>query len=252
MQQFRIVYSAVKAVIAFICLAVLHNYEWLSQYLGARVVALIEMADDRLRYVSLGLVVAFLTFLFRTSDKLADTLIEKVPGLSALLRRFLGRHNYVEGDWPLIVVNSKTRELLLYGFLTIGYKGGELHVEGADWKPSGELAWYFESIRSTMEGNVLRYFYKQGLDLTQPDMRGYTEIFFFPTTGAAQRHAGEFLDKVNEIPMRFYAKRLPGGPFKRRLKSLEARKAAAKAFWAELEPRLPEVLARERIQTDWL
>ncbi len=250
MQQFNLVRNVVHSSVAGICLVLLQSSDTLVQTAVTYFSKLVPFAAEHARVAAAGLLATVLLFLFKYSDQLAHVLIESIPVFSPALRRLLSRRNDIEGDWPLIVVDTSTKQVLYEGFLNVDFKNGELYVSGADWRPNGELAFRFRSIRSTFDKGVLRYFYEQGIDLTKPEMHGYAEIYFFPDDARAKRHAGEFLDKKNQSPMRFYAKRLKGGIFSKRIREADKRKAAAKAFRAEMEPRLPELL-QQRFEVDW-
>lgn len=250
MPQFAIVRTAVNAAIAGICLVLLHSSERLVGQGVLYVADKTPLNPDQTRLAAFGALVALLMFLFRFTDRLSNALIGSIPVFSPALRYVLSGRRHIEGDWPLVVVNAKTGQLLLEGFLNIDYRDGELHVSGKDWTPTGELALRFRSLRSTYDRNVLRYFYEQHQDLSKPPMFGYTEIYFFPEDARGERHAGEFLDKVNEVPLRFYAKRLRGGLTNRRLRKDAERRAAARQFSAEIAPRLADIL-RQPIDVDW-
>lgn len=77
-------------------------------------------------------------------------------------------------------------------------------------------------------------------------MRGYTEIFFFPTHALAEYHAGEFRDRVhNDIC--FYAKRLP---LTWGMRTTEEKKQAALDVWEILQPQMDRMLSNP-ISADW-
>ena len=237
MQRFRIVNNVVHSCTTAISLAVLQNFEYLrdlaADYRGATLVAL-----------ATGLV-----FLFRYSDKFSTVLIEKIPRVSLGLRRVLSGRNFIEGEWPLIVVDVEQKAIVYCGFLTIDFVDGQLLVHGDDWAHDGRHALAFKSIQSNYADGRLQYHYKQ-VSSQDPDMYGYTEIYFFPAHGVALRHAGEFLDKHHGKPMRFYAVKRGAGPLASRLQGNKARKEAALAFLASIEPKLATMLELP-IHTDW-
>ena len=193
------------------------------------------------KWVLLG-AVPVLAFLFQKSDAFARFLLEDLP-VSQQMRKTLAGKNYIEGDWPLIVVDVSSKQLLYYGYLTIDFADGQLVIAGRDWKTDGTAAHDFESQQARYSEGRLQYWYEQGQN---GEMRGYTEIYFFPKHRRPERHAGEFLDKQHKS-VRFYAKKLEGVPLPR---SEKERLGAAKAFWKEFEPGLTEALGRP-ISTDW-
>ncbi len=190
---------------------------------------------------------AGLAFLFRLSYPLSTFILEKIPVFSRLLRRVLSGKDYIEGDWPLIVVDMQTQQLLYLGFLNIAFRDGQLYVLGDDWKPEGTHAQSFQSMQSLFRNHTLHYWYEQGQSLLAPDMRGYTEVYFFPMQGLAQRHAGKFLDAQHTTDIRFYARKQKYKLFERPFgvddtgKKLEA----AHQLWLELEPKLSSLRDRQ-------
>ncbi len=233
MHRFRAVHSAVHAAVAGICWWVLQHMEQLQTYI----------ADYR-SYAVMA-VLAGLALLFRTSDSLAKTVVEKIPFVSPLLRRVLSGREFVEGDWPLVVVDMEAREPLYFGFLTIGFKDGQPYVHGDDWTVDGAHAHAFHSMQSLYHDYTMQYWYEQGASLHRPDMRGFTEIFFFPKFALAERHAGRFLDPRHTADIRFYAGRRRYGLFERRLETKEQKLEAARQVWAKLEPQLDAVRSRD-------
>ena len=193
-----------------------------------------------------------LPVLFNRSAFIANIIIEKIPGLSARIRKLLSGHDFIEGDWPLVVMQPDNKTPKYFGFLTITYTGGQLQVEGEDWNPDGTEAVKFKSQKSSYAAaeRKLEYWYAQGAALRAPTMFGYTKIFFFPDRGRIERHAGEFLDKEHTSPP-FYAKRIRYKLFQRRLRSTDDKIAAAKRLWAEIEP---SILRRPdaRIERDFV
>jgi hypothetical protein len=67
-----------------------------------------------------------LPFLFNRSAFIANLLIEKVPLLSVGIRRLLSGSDFIEGDWPLVVMEEGKPIPKYFGFLTIAYEGGQL------------------------------------------------------------------------------------------------------------------------------
>ena len=187
-------------------------------------------------------VVGVLWLLFSQSHTISRLILETMPWL----RRLLAGREFIEGDWPLVVVDVPTGELVYCGFLTIGYKGGYLTVSGNDWRPSGEHALAFKSMQSYYSEGTLHYWYKQGAGGQQ---RGYTFIEFFPRDAIAQRHTGAFHDKAH-LDVRFYARKLKYGRFERRLKTMEQRRQAALGFGATIMPRMPDLL-KAAVDVDW-
>ena len=233
MHYFRSVHSAVHAVVASVCWFAFQNMEQLQNY-----------ASDYKQF-AIPIVLGGLALLFRTSDALSNLIIEKIPLLSRLLRRLLSGRHYVEGSWPLAVVDMDTQQLLYLGFLKIGFQGGQIHVEGDDWNPDGSPAHSFRSMQSTYRNHTLQYWYEQGASLHRPDMRGYTEIFFFPPHALAERHAGKFLDPKHTTDIRFYAERLPEGLTGSALMSKAQKLEAARLFWGRLQTKVPQLQGRE-------
>jgi hypothetical protein len=237
---FRGVHSAIHAAVAALSWWVLQHWQQLQD----------QIADYKT--YALPAVLAALALLFRMSDTLAKAILERIPVFSRLLRRMLSGHQSVEGDWPLVVINMEEQKLLYLGFLSIDYRGGQLYVCGDDWHPNGTLAHGFHSVQSRYDSHMLQYWYEQGMSMHHPDMRGYTEIYFFPKDSLAERHAGKFLDPVHTSDIRFYARKHRYRTFQRRFghgdkdKKLEA----ANRLWAELEPRLPD-LSRLKISADF-
>ncbi len=187
---------------------------------------------------ALPALLAGLALLFRMSDKLSKTILERIPVFSKLLRRILSGSYFIEGDWPLVVADMEKQELLYLGFLRIGYRDGQIFVSGDDWHPGGAHAQSFQSVQSLYRNHTLQYWYEQGASLHAPDMRGYTEIYFFPKDGPAARHAGKFLDPRHTSDIRFYAKKQRYRTFGRRIRTKEKKLEAAKLLWAELEAKL--------------
>ena len=234
MQYFQAVHSLVHAAIAAALYLTIHY----------------GLDNPRHKEAAVIGALAALPVSFRSSDKFASTLIEKIPGVSRWLRRVLSGKDYLEGDWPLVVVDANDGKPLLVGLLNIEYKGGKLVVSGNDWNPDGTRALTFRSLQSQYENGLLQYFYEQGPDPRQPTMRGYTEIYFFPTDAPPVRHAGEFLDKEHGRPMRFYARKLIAKRGAARPKTDKDRIAAAQNFLREIEAGLPAMVKR-KIDSDW-
>lgn len=235
MQRYQIVYSLIHAGIAALLVLFVRNIELLSLTFQE-----LSHSAEYSQWAVLALV-PVLTTLFKFSDELAIVLIEKVPVVSFLLRRILAGEDFIEGDWPLVVVNDKTGELVYLGFLTVSHEKGELRVDGVDWRPDGVMAHAFHSEQTRYSRRLLQYWYGQGVN---NQMRGYTEIYFFPRKGRPQRHAGEFLDKQH-ASVRFYALRIP-----RKARSVDEKIAEARTVWAKLEPKMSRMLAQD-VSLDW-
>ena len=201
-------------------------------------------------------VVSGIALLFQASDRICNIIAEKLP-FSRMLRRMLSGRDFIEGDWPLVVVYGENSphpgKLLYHGFLTVEFRGGELYVHGDDWSPDGIHAVSFESVRSSFHADPrerrLQYFYRQGKTWQDASMRGYTEIYFFPTHQASTLHAGQFRD-IEHNDVRFYARRKSYRLFAQPLKSPEEKKAAAKEVWTEFEPHIKAMIAQP-INADW-
>ena len=203
-----------------------------------------DTAQYPAQYASLvhGAIVAGMGFLFYQSRNIASTILAIMPPL----RRLIAWRNYIEGDWPLVVVDGKTGTLTYAGFLTVGYSGGYLTVSGDDWNPDGTHALGFKSKQTYFSDNTLHYWYEQGEGGRQ---RGYTFIEFFPRGKVATHHTGVFHDKAHP-DVRFYARKLKYKWLSRRLSTMETRKAAARDFAAEIMPRIPTML-KSTPDTDW-
>lgn len=245
MQQYRIIHSAVHAGIAALCYAVLKHVNELEAYIETYKPILTEH-----RGFAVPALIAGLALLFRMSDKLAGVLIEKIPLLSRSLRRLISGREFIEGDWPLVVVDMAARRLLYAGFINISFRNGQIYVYGNDWQPDGTHALEFESKQALYTDRKLQYWYEQGPSLHAVSLRGYTEIFFFPRNARAERHAGKFLDASHLTDIRFYAERQRYRWFQRRFTRKQEQLAAALALWRRLEPRLDE-LAPQQISSDF-
>ena len=225
---FRGVNSAVHAGVAALTWWVLQHWEQL------------QAASAEYKNWAAPVVLAALGFLFRLSYPLSTVLVEKIPVFSRLLRRTIMGSDFIEGDWPLVVVDMHAQKLLYLGFLNIGFRDGQLYVLGDDWAPDGTHAQSFRSMQSLYRNHTLHYWYEQGQSLLAPDMRGYTEVYFFPMEGLAKRHAGKFLDVRHTSDIRFYAKKQKYRRFERpfsvddKAKKIES----ARELWNELEPNL--------------
>ncbi len=233
MQSFRSVNSAVHAAVAGLTLWVFQHLDQLQAYIA-----------DYKAY-AIPAILGGLALLFRMSDGLAKALLEKVPLLSRALRRFLSGKDYVEGDWPLVVVDLEKQALLYLGFLRIDFRNGQLYITGDDWQPDGAHAQTFRSMQALYRDHTLQYWYEQGASLHRPEMRGYTEIFFFPNGELAERHAGKFLDPMHTSDIRFYARKHHYRRFERRFSAAAAKIGAARALWSEIEPGLSFLRGRE-------
>lgn len=235
MKNYRVVHAFVHAGIAALLFLFLRYSDLLNG---------VAYAD----HIRAGVLVV-LPFLFVQSNYISDFLIEKVPVISVAIRRLLSGKDFLEGDWPLVVMNADGVTPKYFGFMTIGYEGGQIIVFGDDWNPDGSLAVRFRSQQSQSENRLLQYWYAQGATLHAPAMFGYTRIYFFPEHGRVERHAGEFLDKEH-LSQRFFAKRLHYGLFKKPLASKDAKFAAAKSFWDEIEAKF-KMSAPPRIDQDF-
>lgn len=250
MSRYRIVNSFVHAGIAGLCWLILSHLD--------DVQSSIMNYDQTFQKYKAFIVPALLTglaFLFRFSDKLANALVEKVPLFSSLLRRLLSGRAFIEGDWPLFVVDfaekDPSKRLRYLGFLSVSFERGQIYVYGNDWNPDGAHAMEFQSKQSLYSDCKLQYWYEQGSSLHNAAMRGYTEIFFFPRTAAAERHAGKFLDATHTTDIRFYAERRRYGLFERRLTTKVGQLEAARALWQRFEPRI-EALRGQDISSDFV
>jgi hypothetical protein len=236
MQHYRLVRSLVNAGIASICTFFAMHGDIFSNISEA-----CFQSRDYDKYFALA-TLPILTVLFQNSDFLVSMLLEWIPGVSYRLRRLLTGADFIEGDWPLVVVDADTLELKYYGTMTISYEGGQLRISGTDWHPDERFAHDFESKQSRYADGRVQYWYEQGENAS---MRGYTEIFFFPRRSLAQRLSGEFLDRNHRN--RFYARRLNEMPARA---TQQEKIAAAKAFWASVEGNLKSIVERP-ISADW-
>ncbi len=239
MGKFRIVHSAVHAAIAAVCWLVLSHFKEVEATITRT-----ELFSSSYAGFTGPAVVFALALLFRLSDRLSNAIVESVPGLSWTLRRLISGRDFIEGDWPLVVVDMERQALLYLGFLNISFKDGHLYVSGDDWRPDGAREHEFQSVQSLYRNQMLQYWYEQGASLHKPDMRGYTEIYFFPKNAYAVRHAGKFLDPKHTSDIRFYAKRLDYRLFERRCRTRDAQLAAARKVWQDIEPNLSALKLR--------
>lgn len=223
LQRYQFVHAFIHATIAGLL------------YLFLRFVAVVD-ASPYADYIRGGAILV-LPFLFNRSGFIANTLIEKVPLLSNGLRRLLSGSDFIEGDWPLVVLESDNKTPKYFGFLTISYERGQIQISGDDWKPDGTHAVHFASQQSRYANRKLEYWYAQGKTKYMPTMFGYTSIYFFPERGRIERHAGEFLDKEHTSPP-FYSRRVKYKLLQRRLKSADEKIAAAKQLWADIETKI--------------
>ncbi len=188
-------------------------------------------------------VVAILWLLFSSSRAISDKLLEWLPSV----RRAFAGSKHIEGDWPLVVVQATTGTPIYYGFMTIGFRDGQYEVKGHDWHPDGRHALDFKSMQTYQDHPTLHYWYRQG---TEGRQRGYTFIEFFPKEEKIpKRHTGVFHDKEH-LDVRFYSKKITYGWFKPRIKGMEPRRLAAKAFFDEIAPQLPQLVQRS-VDADW-
>jgi len=235
-QRYQIVHAFVHATIAALLYLFLRYVAVIDQYAFA----------DYIRAAAVFL----LPFLFNRSAFIANLLIEKVPLVSVGIRRLLSGSDFIEGDWPLVVMEEGKPIPKYFGFLTIAYEGGQLVVYGDDWNPDGSRAVKFRSQQSSYENRKLQYWYAQGATMFEPTMFGYTRIYFFPERGRIERHAGEFLDKQHTSPP-FYAQRMRYRPWQRHLVTDAAKFAAAKSLWSEIEPSIT-AMKEQRIDRDFI
>ena len=192
-------------------------------------------------YVLPGMIIV-LWLLFSYSRTISDALLQSLP----LVRRLLARRGHIEGDWPLVVVDGRTGGVIYYGFLSIGFEDGQYLVVGHDWHPDGNHALNFSSMQTYQVHPTLHYWYEQGEGGRQ---RGYTFIEFFPRDAVPVRHTGVFHDKEHP-DVRFYARKIKYRWLQRRLKGMEPRRLAGKAFADEIAPRLPKMV-RTSVDADW-
>lgn len=232
--MFRGVHSAVHASVAALTWWVLQHWEQLQAHSAAY------------KNYALPAVLAALALLFRLSYPLSTMIVEKIPFFSPLLRRAIVGKDFIEGDWPLVVVDMEAKKPLYFGFLNIDFCDGQLYVSGDDWHPNGTHAQAFHSVQSLYRNRTLQYWYEQGQSLHVPEMRGYTEIYFFPDEGLAKRHAGKFLDAMHTSDIRFYAKKQHYGLFEHQFGEDDTGKKleAARQLWQELEPKLAYLSTR--------
>ncbi len=242
MHKFQSIHYLVHSAVAGICYVALIQLEAFDRFIAQWPL----IRDYPLLQLS---VIPVIALLLQQSDRLARLIIGGIPVFSPALRRLLSGSDFIEGHWPLVVVDARTSELVFYGFLSIRYRNSQLYVSGNDWAPEGIHALWFHSVQSRFQDGLLQYWYEQGENRTKPTMRGYTEIYFFPEDGGRfERHAGEFLDKVNNY--RFYAERRRFGWRDAAPSRDEDRIAAAKDLWARIEPDLPRIL-KQSISKDW-
>lgn len=254
--QYQSVHLAIHLAISSLSFFILTNLDeiqrhlpWYSALIGGQYGTIAGAA------LAAGFVSAT-ALLIQSSNRISRIIVEGLP-ISGLLRRALAGGDYIEGDWPLIVVygaNSPEPGKLLYiGFLSIGFRKDEYYVSGDDWTPDGVHAVCFESIRSSFHGDRherrLQYFYRQGETWQDARMRGYTEIYFFPSSGLPELHAGQFRDAEHN-DVRFYARRLSYRFGERRPKSSDEKKAAAKRVWEEFQPAIGAMI-NQPVSADW-
>lgn len=201
----------------------------------------LEAIPDYGVYANAG-IIGLLWVLFSYSRSISDKLLEWLP----VTRRLFAGSKHIEGDWPLVVVNGRTGTLIYYGFLTISFAEGQYVVKGSDWHPDGRHALNFASMQTYQAHPVLHYWYQQGEGGRQ---RGYTFIEFFPTDEIPTRMTGVFHDREHP-DVRFYARKIRYGWFERRLKGMEVRRLAGKAFADEITPKLSE-LVHLSVDADW-
>lgn len=242
MHRFQSIHYLVHSAVAGLCYFALIQLESVDRF--------IEQSKLLQDYPFLTLsVIPVIAVLLQQSDRLARLIIGGIPVFSPALRRMLSGSEFIEGNWPLVVVDAKTRELVFYGFLTVTFKSDQLYVQGNDWRPDGTHALWFHSVQARFQDHLLQYWYEQGENRTKPTMRGYTEIYFFPEEGPIARHAGEFLDKEHNY--RFYSERRKFGWLDLPPATDRERIAASADLWSRVQPELPRVL-KQSISKDWI
>ena len=196
-------------------------------------------------------IVSLVTALLNYSRVISNIIVEHLP-FSRFLRRLIAGRHFIEGDWPLIVVQGEgspdAGKLLYYGYLTIDYKDDQLRVFGEDWTPEHKSAHKFASVKSNFISDHrerrLEYFYWQGASKNRHDMRGYTEIHFFPTHKLSEVHTGEFRD-INHHNVRFYARKIRYKFREKRLRTPSQQRKAAEDIWLDLQPRIHTVIGQD-------
>jgi hypothetical protein len=243
--SYRIVHSLVHATIALLCYQLLSHPEIFGTL--SATLAQSTAYQNPLQLAAVGI----LTVLFRISDKISRFLIESVPLLSVGLRKVLSGSRFCEGDWPLIVVDTATKQLIYLGFATVTYKGDQIVIAGRDWKLDGGFALDFTSMQARYDDNKLQYWYVQR-DHTG-EMRGYTEMYFFPADARPGYHTGRFLDEKH-ANVRFYGRRIPYRWTQHVLGQKVIREkdriAAAQQLWEDFKPHLEDITARP-ISASW-
>jgi len=230
--------STVHAVVAGICWWVLQHLEQLQAHI----------ADYK--QFAVPVVLAGLAILFRMSDALSKVIVEKIPIFSRAFRRILTGDNYIEGDWPLVVVDMEKRVPIYFGVLCIDFKDGQYYIYGNDWQRDGKIVHSFHSKQSLYSNHKLHYWYEQGASMHDPDMRGYTEIFFFPRNGIPERLAGKFLDPRHTGDIRFYSIKKRYRMFEKAPVSKNEILILAQEIWVSLESQMG-VLRERSISVDF-
>jgi len=187
-------------------------------------------------------VILILWWLFSFSRTISDKLLEWLP----LVRRLFAGRKHIEGDWALVVVDGKSGDLIYYGFMKIGFEEGQYAVSGTDWHPEGAHALNYGSVQSYQSHPTLHYWYLQG---ERGQQRGYTFIEFFPRDRVPQRQTGVFHDREHP-DVRFYSRKLKHKWYQSRLRDMEPRRLAAKAFADEIMPKMPSMI-RTGVDADW-
>lgn len=232
MYRYNGVKSTVHALVAGLCWWVLQHLEQFQAYIA-----------DYKQY-AIPIVLAGLAILFRLSDTLSSIVVEKIPIFSRVLRRILSGNEYIEGDWPLVVVDIEKQSPIYFGVLCIDFKDGQYYIYGNDWNIDGTLVHSFHSKQSLYSNHKLQYWYEQGVSMHAPDMRGYTEIFFFPTSGLAERHAGKFLDTSHTGDVRFYSIKKQYRMFSKVPASKKEMLRCAQEIWTTLESQFGDLRKR--------
>jgi hypothetical protein len=189
MKKFRLVNATVHAGLALL------GFQFLKWFLSHPEAAIklhdaFPLLKNIQDFVPLA-VAGILVGAFRYSDGVSRWIIEDIPLVSKALRKLLSRSTFAEGDWPLVVVHGATGDL---GFATIGYGNEQLTIAGRDWRPGGTFVHDFEAIQTRVTGNRLQYWYEQG---HLGELRGYTEVHFFPKDARRERLTGRFSDDMH-------------------------------------------------------
>jgi len=244
---FKLFYASVLTAIVSATMALLDPNTGMSALLYERLFQLspaLAKIPNLEAYIHRG-GMALLWAVFYYSRTIATGILAALPPL----RRLLAWNRFIEGDWPLVVVDRRNGTLIYYGFMRIGFAGGYLQVKGDDWTPEGRYALPFSSVQTCTlpeMPDTLHYWYKQGEGDRQ---RGYTFIEFFRRGEVATHMTGEFHDR-DHPDVRFYGRKLKYGWFRRRAKTLEQKRLAAKAFADDIMPCIPEIV-KNPVNYEW-